>query len=547
MHLVKRLASEGVIDPDHKDQMLKWLCTRGTFVLPSVHYMLRFDGYQLPPDVDGNTFMVCLLPGTQLSRLLTRLRKRFGSDLTVIVDSGKCSPIFRPAKCVHIVQAWPQAEVDRWADRIRNVKPERCPASVVQRPTTSAFSLFLPIYRFNEDSPQSHSFAMRMEGRDEQRVMLSHSTSENDFGKYRTRSVDDSAKPPALIMNLTSTSALAPTLRVVSPERVFRDTNHLAQASVMDEFTLDGKSVKVTPEMLQDISGLLPPQAPFMRANVSVEHPVPGPLWLSRVTQMSYSEVSAVDACTGWVSLQCTKLLHLCSRLRYVGRTGQSGASMTRCPMCAKRLLAGQAASVELLLPNTSLFANSEDEEDQDDTKKKNSGRSKKVSMEEAIATELMEAMRNVPRNKTLDNPEFALEVLRAALAEVVSDGQDSLLGLKQCAEIVTYESVRLKVLRNGLEAQLRRKFIREQSASPGDESNPRIRRPDWSTLRIKSQERFERLRAWLAQLRLIVGYAFIQVDGLSKHSMTDLLQEHLHWEETVESLFSAIGIQSSS
>jgi len=337
------------------------------------------------------------------------------------------------------------------------------------------------------------------------------------------------------------------------PDRAFRDSHHLAQVFVADEFTLEGKSIKITPDMLQDVSGLLPPQAPFMRANMAVERPVPSPLWLCPVTQIAYSEVSAVDACTGWVSLQCTKLLHLCSRLRCVGKPGvgagnstsvssaQTGANMTRCPLCAKRLLTGQATSIELLLPNARLFEEADEEED-DESKKAGAARSKKASLEETIASELMEAMRSVPRTKNLDNPEFALEVLRAALAEIVSDGQDSLLGLKRCADIVTYESVRLKVLRNALEAQLRRNNIREMREG----SSPQ-RRPDWSSLRIKSQERFERLRAWLAQLRLIVGYAFIQVDSLSKHSMTDLLQEHLHWEETVESLFVSIGISVDS
>jgi len=215
--------------------------------------------------------------------------------------------------------------------------------------------------------------------------------------------------------------------------------------------------------------------------------------------------------------------------------------------MCAKRILAGQARDVELLLPNSHIFEETDEEEDSgvkvEDAKKSTSGRSKKPNMEDVVAAELMEAMRSVPRTKNLDNPEFALEVLRDALAEIVSDGQDSLLGLKRCSEIVTYESVRLKVLRNALEAQLRRNYIRVQREGGAFDGFSPSRRPDWSTLRIKSQERFERLRAWLSQLRLIVGYVFIKVDSLSKHSMTDLLQEHLHWEETVDTLFNSIGI----
>jgi len=143
-----------------------------------------------------------------------------------------------------------------------------------------------------------------------------------------------------------------------------------------------------------------------------------------------------------------------------------------------------------------------------------------------------------VQQANRLEQPEYAADVLRAALLEVLSDAEaDHLLGTRRCTELVARESARIRLLEEALETTLRREYIRECKMREANKLRPPPK-PDFTTLRVKSHEHYERLREWLAQLQRIIGYALVQLDRLSRHTPEELA-EHLRLEETYYKIFA--------
>ena len=516
--LVQRLVRAGVLAPARAAGLAQWLGEQGA-PMPAAHYLLRFDGHQLPPDVDGCTFVARAAPGTTLARLVARLRRRLGSDLVVATGAGTQSPVLRPAKFVHVTRAWAGAEDDG---------DEECGGDDDAAPTT-AFTAFLPMLcapcnsSRSKNGPQQDQQQKQQQKR--QSTLMRHTSETAAVLLLKTRAASmDTSDTHAPDARPAGTPSSPSTAAEASDEDDYEDND--------DEYILDGVTARVPTEVHASLGARGAPPPPVVRAAVVVEHALPGPLVLARVVRCACTAVARVDACAVWVARQSARLLRLCAALRAAaGPTHSSlAAASTRCPACAERLRTGQVAAVEQRLPPVPATPPTASPAALDTR-----GAGGEADSDAFVAA-VREAAQDGTR-RTLANPGVALDVLRAVLADVLADGcEDALLGLRACAVLVAREAARRHTLHDAVEAHLRRQHIRRQR-----EHAAALPRPDWGTLRLVCPPRVAQLRADLARLGSVVGYALVLADGLSKHALTDLLAEHLRWEETLAGVFRTL------
>ena len=506
--LVPRLVCAGVLTPANAASLRRALAsTSAPIHAPAAHWLLRFDGHQLPPAIDGCAFVARTAPAVPLSRLIARLRRRLGRDL-VVLPASEQSPVLRPAKCVYITRAWVHSDDDGEAGDTE--------FDVDAAPTTT-FTAFLPLVCASQNHDQKEN-RNKQQGRERRQSMLMRHISETAvLLKARTASVDTSGTPPE------------------TTEATTTEKDDFEE----DEYILGGERGHVPAEVVAGMGPKGVRAGPVAHTEISVARALPGALVLTRVVRCACTAVPRAFACAAWAARATTRLQHLCAALRAAdaaspapGATAHAlaaaAAAATRCPACAARLRSGRAAAVERSLPSRSGTSTSAD--------------ALAESLGEALAGDgemaagVREAVQEGARG-CLVNPGVALEALRTALAEALAEAlaDGTLLSLRAGAALVAREALRRKALRDAVEAHLRREHIRRQRAHTGKEdAKEDVKAPDWSTLRIVCPPGVSRLQKNLAQLHAVAGYALVLVDALSKHALTDLLPEHLRWEEVL-------------
>lgn len=143
----KRMLSDALINTEQYSQILNFIYLCGTSSLPSSYYVLRFDGYALPPTIDGGIFIYRLpAPAADLEDLIQTLRAAYGNDLLVYLRSDpSLGPAFKPARSVSISPAWAIADARKWAERITKFRADHCPAVPIQYLPTTEFISYFPI------------------------------------------------------------------------------------------------------------------------------------------------------------------------------------------------------------------------------------------------------------------------------------------------------------------------------------------------------------------------------------------------------------------